>query len=719
LKGKNPKSLVIVESPAKAKTINKFLGSDYTVESCLGHIKDLPRNKLGVDINNGFKPTYVLIPGKKKVVEKLKKLSSKMERVFLATDMDREGEAISWHLSQELNNKNQFRIVFNQITKEVLQKAVANPGKIDINKVDAQQGRRVLDRLVGYKLSPLLWEKVKRGLSAGRVQSVAVRLLCEREEEIEKFVPEERWSISAVFKDDRGRTLEAVLCHINGKKPEIDNEKLAVRIAEQIRESSYSVSKVTKTQIKRSPYPPFTTSTLQQVASYNLRFSPAKTMKIAQDLYEGQDIGTNDRVGLITYMRTDSTRIAKEAQLSARKWIRENLGKDFVPARIPEYKNKKTSQDAHEGIRPTRVELSPEKVKDYLSPDHYKLYDLIWRRFISSQMAKAIIDKVSIDIEGVSSSRKKYRFKTEGRKVEFPGFLKIYQERKEKDRSIPSLQEGEVLKLDKIISRQSFTQPPSRYTEATLIKTLEEKGIGRPSTYAPIISTIQQRGYVRWVKGKLIPTSLAKIVNILLVSNFPTVMDVGFTARMEEGLDKIEQGRKKWTNLVKDFYQRFQQDLERAKINMKNIKEEGLESSSMICEKCGRKMVVKVGRFGEFLACSGYPECKNTKPLNHRLGVKCPMPGCDGEIVEKITRKGKSFYTCTRYPDCKFISWEEPVNETCPYCNFSYLVKTNNGLKCPKCGKSVKNTITREEDLKGVIHQIVKLRKVQIEADSL
>jgi DNA topoisomerase-1 len=712
LSQKNVKNLVIVESPAKAKTINKFLGRDYLVESCFGHIKDLPKNKLGVDIESHFKPTYVVIPGKKKVINKLRRLSAKAEKIFLATDMDREGEAISWHLSQELNHKKKLRIVFNQITKKALQEAIVNPGPIDKNKVDAQQGRRVLDRLVGYRLSPLLWDKVKRGLSAGRVQSVAVRILCQREEEIEAFSREEHWNVSVIFKDDEGNLLEADLYRINGKKPKIKEEKIAKEIAQKLPRVKCRVKEVKRSQSKRPPYPPFTTSTLQQVASFHLKFSPTKTMRIAQDLYEGQDIGTNERVGLITYMRTDSTRVAKEAQITSREWIKKNLGKEFVPPKIFEYKNKKTSQDAHEAIRPTRVDLIPQSLKKYLSPDHYKLYDLIWRRFISSQMAKAIINRVVLEIEGAIPRRKDtYRFKLEGREIQFPGFLKVYREKREKEKVIPVPGVGTLLSLRKIILKQGFTQPPPRYSEATLIKTLEEKGIGRPSTYAPIISTIQRRGYVRWVKGKLIPTPLARVVNTLLVNSFSVIMDTGFTAKMEEGLDEVEQGKKSWVHLVGEFYQRFQKDLERAETQMRNIKEEGLVATSTPCQRCGKSMVVKIGRFGEFLACSGYPQCRNTQPLDHKIGMKCPFPGCGGEVVEKITSKGKEFYACNRYPECRFLSWDEPVDELCPGCHNAYLVKTAGGLRCPKCEEKIKNEIVEEIDLKGVSLKIVKLRR--------
>ncbi|MCD6318521.1 type I DNA topoisomerase, partial [Candidatus Aerophobetes bacterium] len=699
------KNLVIVESPAKAKTINRFLGKEFQVESCFGHIKDLPKSKLGIDIDNEFKPTYEIIPGKKKIVNKLKKISEEMEKVFLATDLDREGEAISWHLSQELNHKEQCRITFNQVTKKALREAIKKPGKIDLNKVDAQQGRRVLDRLVGYKISPLLWEKVKRGLSAGRVQSVAVRLLCEREKQIEEFSPQEYWSISGEFKDPEKNLFKADLYQIDKEKVKISNEEKVREIVKKIVGNRYQVSDIKEEKKEKSPYPPFTTSTLQQAASYHLRFSPAKTMKIAQDLYEGQEIGEKERVGLITYMRSDSVRVAKEAQLQARDWIKKNLGKEYVPTKIFQYKNKKTSQDAHEAIRPVYIGRTPQSLKNYLSPEHYELYDLIWRRFLASQMANAILIHTILDIKGGS-----FLFRSEGEKLEFPGFLKIYQEKKRKEKIVPLVKIGTFLKIKEIISCQHFTQPPPHYTEAALVKVLEEKGIGRPSTYAPTIFTIQHRGYVNWVKGKLIPTPLARIVNELLVNNFSTILDPKFTAQMEEGLDEVEQGEKKWTVLVKDFYKNFEEDLAWAEKKMRNIKKDGLETTSKRCEKCGGKMVVKVSRFGQFLACSNYPKCKNIHPLDKKIGMKCPM-GCGGEIVEKISEKGRIFYACNRYPKCKFISWDEPVAEECPYCKNSYLIKIKDGLKCPSCGKKVEDKITEIIELNGMIHKIVKLRE--------
>jgi len=700
------KNLVIVESPAKAKTINRFLGKQFQVESCFGHIKDLPKNKLGIDIDNEFKPTYEIIPGKKKVVEKLKKISEKAERVFLATDLDREGEAISWHIFCELKHREQWRVTFNQITKKALREAIKNPGKIDLDKVNAQQGRRVLDRLVGYKISPLLWEKVKRGLSAGRVQSVAVRLLCDREKEIEEFSSREYWSILGEFRDSKKNSLKADLYQIDKKKAKISSEGEVKEIVQKIIKNRYQVSGVKEEKREKFPYPPFTTSTLQQTANYHLKFSPARTMKIAQDLYEGQEVGEKERIGLITYMRSDSVRVAKEAQLGAREWIKKNLGEEYLAPKVFQYKNKKTSQDAHEAIRPIYVERTPQSLKDYLSPEHYKLYDLIWRRFLASQMASAILIRTIVDVEGGG-----LLFRSEGEKLEFPGFLKIYQEKKRKEKIIPLLKMGTLLKIREIISQQHFTQPPPYYTEATLIKVLEEKDIGRPSTYAPTISTIQRRGYVNWVKGKLIPTPLARVINELLVNNFPTILDPKFTAKMEEELDEVEQGEKKWTVLVKDFYQSFKKDLAWAEKKMRNIKKDGIEVTSQHCEKCGGKMLAKVSRFGRFLACSNYPKCKNIHPLDKKIGVRCPMQGCGGEIVEKISGKGRIFYSCNRYPECKFISWDEPVAQECPHCKNSYLVKVKDGFKCPSCTQKVEDKITERIKLNGIIYKIVKLRE--------
>jgi len=701
-----PKNLVIVESPAKAKTINKFLGKDFRVESCYGHIKDLPRKNLGIDIENGFKPTYRIIPGKGKVVKKLKDLSSQMEKIYLATDLDREGEAISWHLSQEIAHPDKARIIFNQVTRKAIREAIENPGQIDLNKVDAQQGRRLLDRLVGYKISPLLWEKVKRGLSAGRVQSVAVRLICEREKEIEKFVSEEYWIVKARFRlSYKKACLEAKLSLINSQKVRISSEAQVKEIAEKIKDESYQIVRIRKEEKKKSPQPPFTTSTLQQTAAYHLRFSAARTMKLAQDLYEGQEIGPEGRVGLITYMRTDSVRVAKEAQKEAREYIRKKLGEEFLPSKIPYYRNKKSSQDAHEAIRPTRIKRDPDKVKKHLSDPHYKLYQLIWKRFIASQMEKAVIDTVEVEIQGGV-----YLFKAEGRKIKFPGYLLIYKEKGEKDRSLPAVKENEKLKLEELTSKQQFTKAPPRYTEASLVKTLEEKGIGRPSTYAPIIFTIKKRGYVKSAKGWFIPTRLARVVNDLLVDSFSSILDPHFTARMEEGLDAVEQGERSWTVLVGDFYDHFKKDLDVAEQRMRDIKKGGWKTSSLKCEKCGGEMVLKFGRYGEFLACSNYPRCKNTREVAQKTGVRCPSPGCGGEIIERSSKKGSIFYGCSRFPQCRFATRGEPVAENCPHCGNPYLVKVKNGLKCPECGKRLEEFLVEELKLGRVPFKIMKRR---------
>jgi len=701
-----PKNLVIVESPAKAKTINKFLGKDFRVESCYGHIKDLPKKNLGIDIENGFKPTYRIIPGKRKVVKKLKDLSRQIEKVYLATDLDREGEAISWHLSQELAHPDKARIVFNQVTRKAIREAIKRPGQVDLNKVNAQQGRRVLDRLVGYKISPLLWEKVKRGLSAGRVQSVAVRLICDREKEIEKFVSEEYWIVKARFGlSFKKAYLEAKLSLIDSQKVKISSEAQVKEIAEKIKEQSYQIIRVRKEEKKKYPQPPFTTSTLQQVAAYHLRFSAARTMKLAQDLYEGQEIGSKGRVGLITYMRTDSVRVAKEAQKEAREYIKKKLGEEFLPSKIPYYRNKKSSQDAHEAVRPTGIKRDPERVKKYLSNPHYKLYELIWRRFIASQMERAVIDTVQVDIQGGI-----YLFKAEGRKIRFPGYLLIYKEKAEKDESLPAVKKGEKLKLEELTSKQQFTKAPPRYTEASLVKALEEKGIGRPSTYAPIIFTIKKRGYVKSARGWFVPTPLARVVNDLLVNSFSTLLDPHFTARMEEGLDAVEQGEKPWAALVDDFYNHFKKDLDVAEQKMKDVKSEGWKVSPLKCEKCGGRMVLKFGRYGEFLACSNYPRCKNTRKVAQKTGVRCPSPGCEGEIIERSSKKGSIFYGCSRFPQCRFALKAEPVAENCPYCGNSYLIKVKNGLKCPECGKRIEEFLVEELKLGRVPFKIMKRR---------
>jgi len=698
------KNLVIVESGAKAKTIEKILGPSFRVESCYGHIKDLPKKKLGVDIEHNFEPSYQIIPGRGKILKKLRALSEKMDEIYLASDLDREGEAISWHLSQELKHPKKVRIVFNQVTRDALKKAIENPGEIDLNKVDAQQGRRVLDRLVGYKISPLLWKKVKRGLSAGRVQSVAVRLICEREEEIEKFSSREYWTISAKFSPShRAASLEAKLYSIQGKKAQIPREGQAHEHAERIGKEAFQVAGWEEKERARWPSPPFTTSTLQQAAGYRLGFSTARTMRLAQGLYEGRDIGGKERVGLITYMRTDSTRVAKEAQLEARNFLKKEFSTQFIPQRTPIYKNRKSSQDAHEAIRPTRISRTPALLKDHLSKDHLKLYDLIWKRFLASQMEKALMKISTVDIEGGE-----YVFKAQATKIRFPGFMAILKEKADKGSVLPSFKIGIKLALEEITSRQEFTQPPSRYTEASLVKTLEEKGIGRPSTYAPTISTIRQRQYIILNRGVLIPTSLARLVNELLVENLPTILDTEFSARMEEGLDTVESGKRKWNDLVEEFYQHFEKELRVAESAMRDIKKEGLKTSKTMCERCGGTMILKFGRWGEFLACSNYPDCKNTMPVMKKTGAECLSPGCKGEIIERISNKGKVFFGCSRFPECKFISAQEPIPRKCPHCTSPYLIRFKDGFKCPACRKLIKDEIVTKRKIGKISYKIIK-----------
>lgn len=684
------KNLVIVESPAKAKTIKKFLGKEYMVEASLGHIKDLPENELGVEIKNNFKPTYEIIPEKKRVVRRLKKLSKEAKRIYLATDLDREGEAIAWHLFQILSHPEKNRITFNQITPRALKGALKKPGNIDMNKVKAQEARRVLDRLVGYLISPLLWDKVRRGLSAGRVQSVAVRLITEREEEIERFVPQKWWEIEVIFSTPRGERFKAFLSSPEGNKIKIEKEEEAKKTLKKIKEGEFIVKEVKSEERERKPHPPFTTSTLQQAASSLLKFSPSQTMRIAQELYEGQEV-EGERVGLITYMRTDSVRVAQEAQREARGYLEKKGEKELLPPTPPVYRNKKISQDAHEAIRPTRIEFTPEKLKPYLSPQHLKLYELIWRRFISSQLKPAKFLSLSVLLEGG-----KHNFQSKGEVLTFPGFLTYFPEWKREDKPLPPLKEGEKVNLEESELKVRLSQPPPRYTEASLIKALENKGIGRPSTYAPIVSTIQERGYVRKKGGWLVPTPLGRVVTSLLAKHFSTLMDLDFTARLEEGLDEVEEGKKKGIELVEDFYSKFSQDLELAKRNMLNVKLEGVKIEGKSCPRCGEKMVLRFGRYGAYLSCTK-KECGYTEKRMEKVGMKCPEEGCEGEIVEKRTKKGKIFYGCTNFPNCHFSSWYEPVPEVCPQCGNPYLLRKK-GLFCPRCRMRKKG----EESEKGL-----------------
>src|SRR5512143_915872 len=613
------KSLVIVESPAKAKTISKYLGRNYTVKASVGHIMDLPKSKLGVDIENDFEPKYIMIKGKAPVVKELKSAAKKADRILIATDPDREGEAIAFHVAETISDsaKTQeiYRVLFNEITKKAILQAIEHPGKIDSNKVDAQQARRVLDRLVGYQISPILWQKVRRGLSAGRVQSVALRLICEREDEIKAFVPEEFWSLTALLEGKLPPQFEAKLIKKDEEKLRVKNNDEVQQILTGLQGKAYAVSKVEKKERRRNPVAPFTTSKLQQEAGRKLGFTAKRTMGIAQSLYEGVDVGDEGAVGLITYMRTDSTRVGKEAQDEVRDFIAGKYGKDYLPEKPPVYASAKSAQEAHEAIRPTSVLREPDEIKAYLENDQYKLYKLIWNRFVASQMNPALIDQTSVDIKAGD-----YTFRATGSVVKFPGFMAVYLEEKSEDQAaeedgeeavLPPLVEGETLTLVKLDPKQHFTQPPPRFSEALLVKTLEEKGIGRPSTYAAIISTIQDRHYVQKVENKFRPTELGELANKLLIQHFANVLDVQFTARMEEDLDKIEEGGMKWAVAVREFYDPFSRDLEAAKAEMKDFKAELVPTDST-CEKCGKPLSVTRRRKGQFLACSGYPDCKNT-----------------------------------------------------------------------------------------------------------
>jgi DNA topoisomerase-1 len=652
------KSLVIVESPAKARTINKFLGADFMVEASGGHIMDLPKTKMGVDVENGFQPRYVVIPARKKILSKLKKEAAQMESVYLAADPDREGEAICWHLQQNLSNNVQvYRVIFHEITRQAIQEAFAHPTTIDKNKVEAQQARRVLDRLLGYNLSPLLWKKISRGLSAGRVQSVAVRLIVEREREIGHFIPQEYWEIEAELKKEfLEQTFFAKLDKIAGQKPEIRDKEQADKILEKISKEKFVVLDIQQKEKKRNPQSPYTTSKLQQEAFNQLRFSAHKTMRIAQQLYEGLEIGSEGSVGLITYMRTDSVRVSIEAQKAAREFINKQFGSTYLPIKPPLYKSRKTAQQAHEAIRPTLPLRPPETIKEYLGVEQYKLYTLIWNKFLASQMRPAIYKLTTILIKAGD-----FLFKVVSSTLKFDGFLRIFagvnaftDEQHRQKQIVPDLEKGEELKLVKLYSHQHFTQPPPRFSDASLVKIMEEKGIGRPSTYAPTIQTIIFRDYVRRKKGYFVPTELGFTVNDLLIKYFSKILDIKFTAALEKELDEIEEGKLDWIEVVKLFYEPFIQKLV---IAQKKVKKESIPTEE-VCELCGRLMVIKWGRRGRFLSCSGFPECKNARSITTE--VRCPQVECGGWLVERRTRSGKIFYGCSNYPQCRYTANKLP-----------------------------------------------------------
>jgi len=746
-------NLVIVESPAKAKTLLKILGKGFAVKASIGHIKDLPEKEIGVDEKNDFKPTYVIIPGKEKIIKELKKASKEVDKIYLAPDPDREGEAIAWHIASEISDPKSadgkiYRIIFNEITERAVREAVKNPGRIDMKKVEAQQARRILDRLVGYKLSPLLWKKVRRGLSAGRVQSVAVKMIVDRDREIKAFKPEEYWSINAEFEGSKLPRFWARLHKIIKSTPNgqteaankflITNEETANKILENLKSKEFVLSKIEQKRRKRMPYPPFITSTLQQEASRKLKFSAKRTMIIAQQLYEGIELAEEGAVGLITYMRTDSFRVASEAQEWARELIERVYGKDYIPDKPSIYKSKASAQEAHEAIRPTYPNKRPENVKQFLSKDQYALYMLIWNRFISSQMAPAQLEQTTFIIEAGNPPTPPLEkgggggaaeLRASGTVVRFDGFMALYTEGKdeveEEGLTLPALKEGEKLILINLQPRQHFTQPPPYYMEPTLIKALEEKGIGRPSTYATILSTIQERKYVHKINGKFSPTELGIVVNDFLVERFSEFIDVDFTAKMEDELDRIEEGKMRWVKVVKDFYVPFSHDLAevektKGKIRPEDIptdricekcglpmvirwgrhgrflacsgfpkckntkplhlesteqEEQGTEKISQVteekCEKCGSLMLIKAGRYGKFLACSRYPECKNTRPLS--TGLKCPQDG--GDIVERRSKRGKPFWSCRNYPTCRFALWYKPIPIICPSCSAEFLLE--------------------------------------------
>lgn len=668
------KTLVIVESPAKAKTISKFLGKKYTVKASMGHVRDLPKSQFGVDVKNGFNPKYITIRGKGDTIKELRTAVKKVDQVLIASDPDREGEAIAWHLQKllEISDEMPCRIEFNEITKQAIQKALQHPRLIDFNRVNAQQARRILDRLVGYNLSPLLWRKVKKGLSAGRVQSVAVRLICDREEEIQSFEPDEYWTLTAHFLKKGYSPFEGKLAKYKDKKIDINNQGKMQEILDSLKGSRYIVAKVTRKEKTRKPSPPFITSTMQQEAYRKLNFTARKTMMVAQQLYEGMDLGKEGTSGLVTYIRTDSTRVSDTAKEEAKSYIQERFGAQYVNKGADRAAAKGKVQDAHEAIRPTSMNREPDQIKEFLTNDQYKLYKLIWSRFLASQMSAAVYDTTSVDVNAGD-----YQFRATGSVIKFQGFMKVYTEssdsgEKEEEKLLPELVEGEEVEARSLDPRQHFTQPPPRYTDATLVKTLEEKGIGRPSTYAPIVETIIKRGYVVRENKQYYPTELGTIVVDLLKNHFKDIIDVEFTAGMEHKLDSIEDGETDWVGVLDNFYDSFKETLEKADEEIGHVQVAD-EVTEEVCEQCGRFMVIKVGRYGKFLACPGFPECRNTKPLLEATGVKCPR--CEGEIVKRRTKKGRNFFGCSRYPECEFVTWDQPSNEKCPVCGDLMVVK--------------------------------------------
>jgi DNA topoisomerase-1 len=709
--------LVIVESPAKARTVGRFLGNPYRVKASIGHVRDLLRSRLSVDVENDFEPSYRIPNEKKDVVKELQEEVKKAGEVYLATDPDREGEAIAWHLMKAARiTKNQARrVVFHEITRDAIDEAFSHPSDIDMQLVNAQQARRILDRLVGYKISPLLWDRVRNRTTAGRVQSVALRLVVEREREIEAFVPVEYWSIDAELakREEKRRGFTAKLHRIRGEEVDLKSEEDTQKIVDDLEEATYVITKVRKGKRRRNPSPPYTTSTMQQEASRRLGFTAKRTMAVAQQLYQGAEVGEEGLVGLITYMRTDSVNVAEAAQEEARAYIAEKYGEKYRPAKPRHYKTKtKGAQEAHEAIRPTSVRREPKAIKKYLTRDQYRLYDLIWKRFLASQMSSAILDTISVDIVASSELQVSadettvadlrhpslvnpaYLFRTTGSSIRFMGFLVIYEEARDEDEApdesegkiLPPLSAGEILDLLRLLPEQHFTKPPPRYSEATLVRALEEHGIGRPSTYAPIISIIQTRGYVDREDRRLVPTEIGFIVNDLLVKHFPDIINVDFTARMEADLDLIASGEQEWVPVLQEFYGPFEKALKKAERTMEKV-DLGPQETGEMCEKCGHPMIVKFGRYGKFIACSNYPECRNTKSYQIKVGVACPE--CGGDLVEKRTRRKRTFYGCSNYPECEFATWNRPLPQPCPHCG-GLLTEAGKGrAKCVQCEEVV------------------------------